>query len=59
MSLNLTEEGICEDAYDIVNLETSKVPFGVYKKDNSDLRSDDRPWLTIATKHGKFYHYQL
>ena len=55
MNLNLTAEGI----FDVIGLETAKTPANSYKKDNQDLRPDDRPWFTLATKNGLFYHYML
>ena len=53
MNLNLTAEGI----FDVIGLQTAKTPASSYKKDNQDLRPDDRPWFTVATKQGLFYNY--
>lgn len=58
-SLNLTEEGLCTDAKDIIMMELSQQPFNSYKKDNADLKPDDRPWISLLTKKGNYVHYQL
>lgn len=59
LSLNLTQESVCSDAKDIVMLELSQTAFNSYKKDNSDLKPDDRPWISLLTKKGNYVHYQL
>ena len=40
-------------------LESAKTPFGSYKKDNGDLRPEDRPWIAVITNKGKYFHWQL
>jgi len=40
-------------------LFTAQQAANSYKKDNQDLKPDDRPWLAVLTKSGKFVHYQL
>jgi len=52
LSLNLTEEGICNDPSEILKMETSKSPSNNYKRDNSDLRADELPWITFLLKNG-------
>jgi len=59
MQLNLTEEGVCSNASDVILIESSKQTFPNYKKDNQDLKPDDRPWIAILTKKGVARHYQL
>ena len=57
MSINLTAEGVCQDASEVVMIESAKSPFGSYKKDNGDLKPEDRPWISILTKSGKYFHF--
>ena len=52
MTLNLTEEGLCNDPSEIVGLDTSKTPHNSYKRDNSDLRPEDLPFITFILKNG-------
>jgi len=52
LSLNLTEEGVCNDPSEILKMETSKSPSNNYKRDNSDLRADELPWITFLLKNG-------
>ena len=59
MELDLKEEGLCDQAEDVVGMFTAKTPFNSYKKDNSDLKPDDRPWVALVTKQGLYFHYQL
>lgn len=40
-------------------METSQQPFNSYKKENMDLKPDDRPWISILTNKGNYTHYQL
>ena len=35
------------------------MPANSYKKENSDLKPDDRPWISILTKKGNYIQYQL
>ena len=53
MTLNLAEEGICDDPSEILKMETSKTPSNNYKRDNSDLRPDELPFITFIIKNGK------
>ena len=55
MTLNLTEEGIT--AGTIINVYAAKTPFNNYKKDNQDLRPDEKPYFTITTSDGKIFHF--
>ena len=50
MTLNLTEEGVCNDPSEILKMETSKTPANNYKRDNSDLRPDELPFITFVMK---------
>jgi len=59
MVLNLTEEGVCSDPSTILRLQTAKTPANSYKRNNEDLRPDDKPYLTIFLKDGRFYHFIL
>ena len=52
MTLNLTEEGVCNDPSEILKLETSKNPSNNYKRDNSELRPDELPFITFLLKNG-------
>lgn len=57
MSINLTAEGVCNNASDVIMLESAKSPFGTYKKDNGDLKPEDRPWIAVMTKSGNYFHF--
>lgn len=52
LTLNLTEEGVCNDPSEIIKMETSKSPSNNYKRDNSDLRADELPYITFLMKNG-------
>lgn len=56
---NLTHEGICDSSDEILGIYTAKTPANSYKKDNQDIKPDDRPWIGIALKNGKFYNMML
>ena len=56
---NLTFEGICNSSSEILGIYTAKTPANSYKKDNQDLKPDDRPWIGISLKNGKFYNMML
>lgn len=58
-TLNLTQEGICDKADDVILMETATQPFNSYKKDNADLKSEDRPWISLLTKSGRFIKFEL
>lgn len=59
MNLNLTDEDICSSPSDIIGISTSTNPANSYKRDNQDLKPDDKPFFTILTKEGKYFHYML
>ena len=59
LSLNLTEEGVCDDPSEILKMETSKTPSNNYKRDNSDLRPDELPFITFILKDGRQVTIQL
>lgn len=40
-------------------METSKTPSNNYKRDNSDLRPDELPFITFVMKNGKQITIQL
>ena len=56
---NLTYEGVCNSSDKILGIYTAKTPANSYKKDNQDIKPDDRPWIGIALKSGKFYNMML
>jgi hypothetical protein len=56
---NLTYEGVCNSSDEILGIYTAKTPANSYKKDNQDIKPDDRPWIGIALKSGKFYNMML
>ena len=56
---NLTYVGVCNFLDEILGIYTAKTPANNYKKDNQDLKPDDRPWIGIALKSGKFYNMML
>lgn len=56
---NLTYEGVCNSPNEILGIYTAKTPANSYKKDNSDIKPDDRPWIGIALKDGRFYNMML
>lgn len=58
-SLNLTQEGICDDAHDVILIGAAQEYFNNYKRDNSDLRGEEKPWFYVLTKQGKFVKYDL
>lgn len=59
MVLNLTLEGFCNDASEILTLFTQKTPANSYKRNNEDLRPDDRPYVTLFMKDGRYIHLVL
>lgn len=59
MSLNLTEEGVCSDSHEVLLIQTQKTPASSYKRNNEDLRPDDRPFISLFLRNGEYYHYQL
>jgi hypothetical protein len=59
MNLNLTEEGVCKDVSEIIGISTAKTPANSYKRDNQDLKPDDKPYVTIMLKDGRYYHFML
>lgn len=59
LTLNLTEEEVCNDPSEILKMETSKAPSNNYKRDNSDLRPDELPFITFILKNGKQITFQL
>jgi len=58
-SINLTSEGICNSPSDIILMSTAQTPANSYKKDNSDLLPDDKPFIYFVTKNGKYSHILL
>jgi hypothetical protein len=40
-------------------METSRVPSNNYKRDNSDLRPDELPFITFILKNGIQFTFQL
>jgi hypothetical protein len=59
MNMNLTEEGVCNDPSEIVGISTAKTPAPSYKRDNQDLKPDDKPFVTILLKDGRYFHFML
>ena len=59
MTLDLAEEGVCSDPSTILRLQTAKTPAGSYKRNNEDLRPDDKPYFTLFLKDGRVYHFVL
>ena len=59
MNLNLTAEGICNSPHDIIGVTTAITPANSYRKDNQDLKPDDRPFFTLMVKDGRFFNYNI
>jgi hypothetical protein len=59
LALNLTEEGVCDDPSEILKMETSRAPSNNYKRDNSDLRPDELPYISFILKNGIQFTFQL
>ena len=59
MRVDLKEEGICESPHEIIHMITSRTPFNSYKKDNSDLKPEDRPYISLVMKDGRYVTLQL
>lgn len=59
MALNLTSEGVCSDPSEIVRLNSAKTPANSYKRNNEDLRPDDKPYVTVFLRDGRYFHFVL
>mmetsp|Transcript_5072 Transcript_5072/g.7670 ORF Transcript_5072/g.7670 Transcript_5072/m.7670 type:complete len:185 (+) Transcript_5072:668-1222(+) len=59
MRLNLTEEGVSGSPEEIIALNTAKTPANSYKKDNQDLKSDDKPYFHLTLRDGRTYSFML
>jgi len=57
MTLNLTQEGVCENPLEIVNLDTQKLPAKSYKLQNHELKLDEQSYFTLMMRDGYFYTY--
>lgn len=59
MVLNLTLEGVCSDPSEILRLHSAKTPANSYKRNNEDLRPDDKPYVTLFLRDGRYFHFIL
>jgi hypothetical protein len=59
MVLNLTLEGVCNDPSEILRLYSARTPANSYKRNNEDLRPDDRPYVTLFLRDGRYFHFVL
>ena len=59
LRLNLTEEGISTSPHEILSLIVAQTPANSYKKDNQDLKPDDRPFFSLVLRDGRHYYFML